>query len=267
MRHMVAAAAWDGLPALDPGLDGAGATSSQDPAYGEFHRCLVQRQVAAWAPQRPTRVLDLSGRPLVAGQLSAAGHLVVQVRDPGRAASTARPAAVGHLPAVVAAQGCLSYLREASLGAVLAESAALPLAVRTAAQLAGVRQVLRPGGSLLLVVDALVLGLARLAGRQDWGALADVPRGGPLVLTGDDGRATRYFRAAELRGLLVAAGFEVDWVRPRTVLTPSAVGKAVQQGVALEALLQTEQQLAEQQDADSGGLQLVACARRPTGTR
>lgn len=261
MRQLPAASAPDSPPlaALPP------LATRDDSAYWDFQRCLTERQVQAWSPPLPARVLDLSGCPaeLSAGLL-AAGHTVLQARSPGPAiVGPAAGASAGRLPPVVVGGDSLSWLADASVSGVLAESRALPLATRTAARLADVRRVLRPAGSLLLVVESLVQGLSLLAEQQDWAALADVPRGGPLVLTDDLGRATRYFRSAELRGLLVAAGFEVDWVRPSTVLTPSAVKRAVEQGVALETLVQTELQLAQQQDADAGGLHLLACARRP----
>lgn len=282
MRHTAGASSQDrlagpaGVPAVRPAPEPAG----DDSPYWTFHRCLARRQVAQWLPPEPVRLLDLTdGRPQLAEQLVDAGHVVVQVRasradpepagprrDPcrprGRTAAGSGATADGSLHPV-AADSCLTWLREGCVGAVVAESPGLPLAMGTAARLADVRRVLAPGGRLLLVVESLVLGLSRLAGQEDWEALAEVPRGGPLLLADADGRVTRYFRSAELRGLLVAAGFEVDAILPRTVLTPSAVERAVEQGVLLETLLQTEHQLAEQQDPDTAGLHLVACASRP----
>ena len=51
-----------------------------------------------------------------------------------------------------------------------------------------------------------------------------------LVPSGTGGTITRCFWPEELEALLVGAGLEVDWVRPRTVLTPAAVERALEQG-------------------------------------
>ena len=126
------------------------------------------------------------------------------------------------------------------------------------------RRVLRPGGRLLLAVDSLVLGLARLADQGRWAELADVPSADVVLVPDDDGTLTRCFWPEELAALLTDAGLEVEWVRPRSVLTPATVERALQQGgrAALRALVRTELALAVERQGESTGLHLVASARR-----
>ena len=80
-----------------------------------------------------------------------------------------------------------------------------------------------------------------------------------------DGTITRCFWPEEVAALLQAVGLEVDWVRPRTVLSPAAVERAVEQGgdAALATLVATELQLSADREGEAGGLHLVASARRP----
>jgi hypothetical protein len=53
--------------------------------------------------------------------------------------------------------------------------------------------VLRPGGRLLLAVDSLAVGLARLAEQGRWAQLADVPSADGVLVPDDDGSLTRCF--------------------------------------------------------------------------
>ena len=81
---------------------------------------------------------------------------------------------------------------------------------------------------LLLVVESLGLGLARLAEQGRWAELADVPSADVLLVPGSQAQShTRCFRPEELPDLLTAAGLVVEWVRPRTVLSPAAVERAL----------------------------------------
>ncbi len=90
--------------------------------------------------------------------------------------------------------------------------------------------MLRPGGRLLLVVESLMLGLARLAEQGRWAELADAPSADVVLVPADDGTIRRCFWPEELRSLLADAGLEVEWVRPRSVLNPATVERALLQG-------------------------------------
>ncbi len=254
--------------AAGPSSGSAGAGSPRPPddsTYWTFYEEVAARQVAAWAPEQPSRVLDLSGgRARFARQLAAAGHEVVHAAlSP---APLPRDGVPGRLLRVQADSRSLSWLADASVDAVLAESRALSSCLAMEVTCADLFRVLRPGGRLLLVVESLGLGLALLAEQGRWAELADVPSA-DVVLVPDpsDGSVSRCFWPEELAGLLADAGLEVDWVRPRTVLAPAAVERSLAQGgsAALEALSTTELSLEEKRAGESAGLHLVASARRP----
>ena len=152
---------------------------------------------------------------------------------------------------------------------MLAESSVLSTCLAaelTAEQLA---RVLRPGGRLLLAVDSLGLGLARLADQGRWAELADVPAADVVLVPDEDGSITRCFWPEELAALLTDAGLDVDWVRPRSVLSPATVERALEQGgrTALRTLVETEVALAEERQGEAIGLHLLASARRPADRR
>lgn len=237
-----------------------------DAAYWRFHEEVAARQVAAWAPDTPARVLDLSGgRARFAQLLVAAGHEVLHVcRQPVGVDSSCCPP--GRLLPVTADGRSLAWLRDESVDAVLAESRALSLCLATEVTLADLTRVLRPGGRLLLCVDSLGLGLARLAEQGRWAELADVPNADVVLVPGaHDGSVTRCFWPEELEAIVADAGLEVESVRPRTVLTPAAVEQALARGgrSALETLTTTELALAERRAGQSPGLHLLVSARRP----
>lgn len=234
-----------------------------DSSYWTFYEEVAARQLAAWAPPPPNRVLNVSGgRTRFTTQLLATGHEVVHV-CPGLVLLP--PSGPGRLLPVRADARSLDWLRDESVDAVLAESRALSMCLATEVTVADLRRVLRPGGRLLLVVESLGLGLARLAEQGRWAELADVPSADVLLVPNPvDGSITRCFWPEELVSLLTDAGFEVDWVCPRTVLTPAAVERALAQGgrAALDALTTAELALEEQRAGESLGLHLVASARR-----
>ena len=233
-------------------------------AYWLFYREVAAAQLAGWLPARPSRVLDLSGPAGFASELVAAGHEVVLVRE--RASDTGVDAdGPGRVLPVLADSRSLTWLGERSVDLVLAESRVLSMCLAaevTAEQLAA---VLRPGGRLLLTVDSLGLGLARLADQGRWAELADVPSADVVLVPDDDGSITRCFWPEELSALLSAAGLEVEWVRPRSVLSPATVERALEQGgrAALRTLVDTEVALARERQGEATGLHLVASARRP----
>jgi SAM-dependent methyltransferase len=234
-----------------------------DSPYWTFYEEVAAAQLGAWLPAEPQRVLDLSGGRLrFAEQLVGAGHSVVHVRGSLEAPAPARSPQL--LPVVGDARG-LSWVQEGCVDAVLAESRALSMCLATEVTVEDLLRVLRPGGRLLLVVESLVLGLARLAERGRWAELADVPSADVVLVPQDDGSITRCFWPEELQALLADAGFDVDWVRPRSVLSVATVERAVAEGgvEALRALVRTECTLAKEREGESTGLHLVASARRP----
>jgi SAM-dependent methyltransferase len=238
--------------------------------YWRFYEEVAAVQVATWAPATPSRVLDLSGGRLrFAAQLVRAGHEVVQVRRDAADLPAADGDAAASPLTVLADSRSLAFLADACVDAVLAEGRALSMCLATEETAHELLRVLRPGGRLLLVVDSLTTGLARLADQGRWAELADVPRADVVLVPAGpddpDGTITRCFWPEEVAALLATAGFTVDWVRPRTVLSPAAVERAVEQGgdAALRALVATEVQLAVDRTGEAGGLHLAASARRP----
>lgn len=248
------------LPPLPAGLAPT-ALPGVDSPYWAFYDEVAARQLAAWAPPLPGRVLDLSGGPArLVDQLVAAGHEVVHVLDgPGSAAPGER------VLQVRADTRSLDWLQDECVDAVLAESSVLSRSLATEMTALELRRVLRPGGRLLLVVESLGLGLARLAEQGRWAELADLPSADVVLVPGTDPyRYTRCFWPEELEELLTGAGLAVEWVRPRTVLSPAAVEKALAAAGrgTLERLTTSELEL-ERHAGETPALHLVASARRP----
>jgi hypothetical protein len=125
-------------------------------------------------------------------------------------------------------------------------------------------RVLKPGGRALLCVDSLVLGMAILAEQNYWAHLCQT--GEVMLIPWPDGSITRCFTSAQVRELVTGAGLEVEWIRPRTVLSPSMVDRVLGSGGrSLTWLVRTE--LASQpDDDDTVGIHLVASARKPLQT-
>ncbi len=224
-------------------------------SYWRFYDLVAAAQLRSWLPAKPLDVLDLSGDgPHRAELMRDAGHHVLRV-------------GTGRLLGVRSVQAdtrSLHWLRDASVDAVVAESRALSMCLATEETARDLARVLRPQGRLLLVVDSLVTGLARLADQGKWAELADVPAADVVLVADEDGTITRCFWPEELQGLLEDSGFDVEWVRPRSVLTPAAVERALATGGddALRTLLRTELALAVDREGETSGMHLVASARR-----
>jgi SAM-dependent methyltransferase len=230
---------------------------ADDSPYWQFYEEVAAAQVGDWAPGAPSLVLDLSGgRSRFAEQLAQAGHDVLLVNG----------VAQGHRVTPIRADArSLGWLADGSVDAVLAESRALSMCLAAEVTVEDLLRVLKPGGRLLLVVESLLLGLARLADQGRWAELADVPSADVVLVPDPSGAITRCFWPEELEGLLSTVGFEVDWVRPRSVLSPTTVERAMVEGgnEALRALVTSELALAQEREGESTGIHLVASARRP----
>ncbi|MEU8798644.1 methyltransferase domain-containing protein [Spirillospora sp. NPDC048819] len=241
--------------------DGAGDALAR---YWTFYWAVASAQLTRWLPRRPARVLDISGGRSAA-QAADARHTVLEVRDPGRSeglASTdgAPPAKAATIP-VIGDTGTLPFLADGSMDAVIAENRVLSRHLATETTVAEIARVLRPGGRVLLCVDSLTLGMALLAERNYWAHLSDVPSAEVVLIPWPDGTITRSFSAHQLRELLADAGLEVEWIRPRTVLSPSTVEHVLAESPrTLPRLVRTE--LNTPSPDESLGIHLLASARR-----
>ena len=234
-------------------------TDGSSAAYWRFYDAVAAAQVAAWLPSDAATVLDISGGGgRFAAQATAAGHRVLHVTEQPADASEAGDAQV-----VVADTLRLDWLAPSSLDAVLAESGALSAHLAAETTLEQARRALRPGGGLLMCVESLVLGLARLAEQSRWAELADVPAADVVLVPNEDGTITRCFWPEHLVETLDQGGFDVEWVRPRTVLPTHSVDQALSADAgSLDTLVRTELELAKERQGEAIGMHLVAAARR-----
>ena len=242
-----------------------GPVPEPDSTYWRFYAEVAAAQLAQWLPEQRSRVLDLSNSDRFTAQLVARGHEVVQTRDQVPDRSATPTTGSGRVLTVVGDIPALGWLRDQSVDLVLAESRALSKCLAAEVTVEHLGRVLRPGGRMLLVVDSLGLGLARLADQGRWAELADIPFADVVLVPDEDGSITRCFWPAELHLLLREAGLDVEWIRPRTVLTPATVERAMAAGgeATLSTLIQSELSLAAGREGETAGLHLVASARRP----
>jgi hypothetical protein len=229
--------------------------------YTDFTRAVAAAQLAAWLPESPAVVLDLSGANcFAAAQAAELGHRVIQALRPGE-----QPAdgAIGVVGDVVD----LGWCRPASANIVLAEAGVLSTSLATEVTIAQLARVLRPGGRAWICVDSLVSGCATLAEAERWAELCDVPAADVVLVPGTDGSLTRCFGPEDIRALLLEAGFAVDWVRPRTVLPIAQVEATLRADPSrLPALVRTEVALAAQRQEESLGAQLLVAAHLPAAS-
>ncbi|MBT2208441.1 MULTISPECIES: methyltransferase domain-containing protein [Actinomadura] len=263
----------------DAPAEGAGDSLAR---YWTFYWAVADAQLTRWLPRRASRVLDLSGGGgRSAGRAAAAGHSVLEVHDPLLdRRPPARPAAPGNgrhdrnngrsatrgataVP-VIGDSGGLRFVGDASMDAVIAENRVLSRHLATETTVAEIARVLRPGGRVLLCVDSLTLGMALLAEQNYWAHLSDVPSAEVVLVPWPDGTITRCFWADQLRELLTEVGLEVEWIRPRTALSPSTVEHVLSASPdALPRLVRSE--LNAPPPDDSLGIHLLASARRRSG--
>jgi len=229
-------------------------------AYAAFYEGVANRQVFEWLPADPSVVLDLSAAGgTYAIEIARRGHTVVHVAGP----ESTLPRRCSRLHLVQAEVRDLGWLRSRAFDAILAESSVLSACLAFDQSLLQLAAALRPGGRLMLSVDSLVLGLARLAEQARWAELADVPAADVVLVPGPGGQITRCFWPEELAAMLTECGFAIDWIRPRTVLSPEAVNRALETDPGrLEMLVTTELSLERERQGESIGYHLVASATR-----
>ncbi|MFI6479644.1 class I SAM-dependent methyltransferase [Nonomuraea sp. NPDC050663] len=240
------------LPIPAEELNGSGTLGP----YWTFYRAVVAEQLARWLPASPAVVLDLSGgRGRWSGQVARAGHRVIEVLDFRRAEPRPHDTRVCRVRA-----DDLSFLPDASVDAVVAEERAMSIELMAESAMSDVARVLRPGGRALVCVDSLVLGMAILAEQERWEHLR--VNGEVMLVPWPDGSITRCYSAGQLRELLMGVGLQVDWVRPRTVLSPSTVDHVLaSDSRSLAWLVRTELE-AHPDDDDTVGIHLVASATK-----
>ena len=247
----------------DPGF-------GSEPDHALFDRFageVARAQLTEWLPTTPSLILDLSRRcPRLVGVMVGHGHTVVHAdRTATRPDIVPAPGADdnGRLLTVRGDGRSLDWLGDATVDAVVAEGGALSEALAAELTLEDVHRVLRPGGRLLLCVESLVNGLSRLADQGRWAELADVPAADVVLVPTDGDNVSRCFWPEELHAMLTDAGFDVDWVRPRTVLAEQTVVRALRVDPGkLASLVDTELALARRRQGESVGAQLVASATR-----
>ena len=224
---------------------------------------VTRQQLAEWLPREPQLLLDLSPScPRLIDLMIERGHTVVHaVPEPERLGVLAeRP---GRLHRLRADGRALDWVADGSIDGVIAEGGCLSTAPAAELSLEHIFRALRPGGRVVLSVDSLVAGLARLADQGRWAELADVPAA-DVVLVPDGDSVTRCFWPEELETMLTETGFEVDWIRPRTVLANETVSHAlIADPGKLPSLVSLELTLARQREGEAIGNRLVASAVRP----
>jgi hypothetical protein len=246
--------------------NGEGQLSS---AYEKFLASVVGQQLRAWLPAERCRVLDIScanparGAASASATIARAGHDVVRVLSPDTlngppGTRVPRSPAVSH---VVGDTRSLDWFRSGRLDAVVAEGSAMSACLATETTVEQAARLLHPGGRLLLSVDSLLYGLARLAEQHRWPELADASAGDVVLVQDQPDSYTRCFGPEELHELVDSAGFDVDWVRPRTVIPPDVVDHAVRNDPSVLAdLVARELTLAAERQGESLGMYLTLSA-------
>ncbi|MEO3782132.1 methyltransferase domain-containing protein [Actinocorallia sp. B10E7] len=231
--------------------------------YWAFYQAVASAQLARWLPRRSSTILDVSGgESRSARQAAEAGHHVLEV-------VTTPEAAADGPQRIVADPSTLDFLVDGSMDAVIAEDGVLSRCLATEETVQEIARVLRPGGRLLLCVDSLTLGLAVLAEQNLWPHLSDVPRAEVVLVPWPDGTITRCFWSDQVREFLTEAGLEVEWIRPRTVVSPSTAEHVLSQDPqALSRLVRTELQTPYdcRVEDESVGIHLLASAIKTAET-
>jgi hypothetical protein len=169
----------------------------------------------------------------------------------------------GQLRAVAADGSGLEFLADGCADGVIAEDRTLSRQLAAESLVSEIRRVLRPGGRVFACVDSLTRGMAALAEQNHWPHLIDLPHADVVLVPWPDGIITRCYGTEQLRELFTSAGFEVRWIRPRTVLSASTVSYLLARDPdSFQRLVETELRTSAD---DSVGAQLVISAIRKPG--
>jgi SAM-dependent methyltransferase len=253
------------------------ATAGSPSAYWRFYWAVAAAQLTRWLPREPGRILDLSGPGFRASSRAvAAGHDVVALLPSVDSAPKRTLTLVnGHAPvrpdrrpgrlrSVVGDSALLSGFASEVFDGVIADNRVLSQHLVAEASLAEIARVLRPGGRVLLCVDSVVLGMAVLAEQDCWPELSYAPNADVLLVPWPDGTITRCFTGEQLGELLTEAGLELEWIKPRTVLSASTVEKVLNDHPrALNRLVEMELKAADSGEGEDVSMHLLASARKP----
>jgi SAM-dependent methyltransferase len=241
---------------------GPGLTVRSGDVLERFRAEVAREQLAEWLPVQAQVLLDLSPScPRLLDLMISRGHTVIHA-VPELERPAARSSGSGRLHRLRADGRSLDWVTSGSVDGVIAEGGCLSTAPAAELTFEDIHRVLRPGGRLLLSVDSLVAGLSRLADQGRWAELADVPAA-DVLLVPDGDSVIRCFWPEELHAMLADAGFDVEWVRPRTVLADQAVSDALLADPArLPTLVTAELTLSARREGEAIGNRLVASARR-----
>ena len=227
--------------------------------YKRFHHAVAKAQLTAWLPGGQRLLLDISGPDSRSARLAAdAGHTVLRVTDTSASPPTDHTKS-GRLRVIAADGSGLDFLSAGCADGVIAEDGTLSRRLAAEALVAEIARVLRPGGKVLACVDSLNLGMAVLAQQNHWPHLVDLPHADVVLVPWPDGTITRCYGAEELRELFTGNGFEVRWIRPRTMLSPSTVSYLLTRHPgSFDRLVQAELR-ARCDDSLGGQLVISAC--------
>jgi hypothetical protein len=253
--------------------DGRGVATS----YERFLSAVVRAQLAAWLPESRSRLLDISRQDRTRGsidlssRMARCGHDVIRAIDVSGVGAAVPPpglvvAGADPMPAVSYVAGdvrALDWFRSESVDGLVAEGSALSSALAIEATLEQAARLVRPGGRLLLSVDSLHFGLARLAEQHRWPELANAGQSDVVLVPTVDGGYSRCFGPDELREVATGAGFDVEWVRARTLIPPDVISYAVTHDAnVLSDLIASELHLSQQREDEPLGMYLALSATR-----
>jgi hypothetical protein len=252
----------------------ASATAAQetgpDAAYGRFHDAVARAQIASWLGGQRRILIDISGPASPAAALAtSAGHNVLRVRDPGDAGAPAAPGALpgpdaGQLRVVAADASSLQFLADSCADGLIAEDRTLSRQLAAEALVTEICRVLRPGGRVLASVDSLTRGMSVLAEQHHWPHLIDLPNADVVLVPWPDGIITRCYCTEQLRELFTSAGFAVNWIRPRTVLSASTVSYLLARDPGSFPRL-VEAELRTSADDSVGGQLVISATKKSCG--
>ncbi|MBO0802921.1 MAG: methyltransferase [Nocardiopsaceae bacterium] len=263
--------------------------TSPTAAYARFRAAVARAHVTHWLAEFreavPATLVDISGPAATAAWLAAdSGHAVLHVIPPeavrpGTVKLTAEPAEGpcpenqrgpgrqgnpgGHCgrPRLIAGDASsLEFLADGCADGVIAEDRTLSVNLAAETLVGEIARVLVPGGRVLACVDNLTSGMAALAQQSRWPHLVDLPHADVVLVPWPNGTITRCYGAEQLHELFTAGGFDVSWIRPRTVFAPRAVSYLLARDPAsFPRLLNAE--LRARSD-DSVGDHLIVSAQR-----